>query len=59
MYETLEEFTYMIYVNMCIKCIKEVCALMLRKMVEVEDKLSSKSKVGFSHLPQRLLLSTH
>ena len=51
MYEVLEEFTCLMYGNTCIKCINEVCALMLRKMVGEEDKFSSKSKVDFSHLP--------
>ena len=50
-YEVLEEFICLMYGNTCIKCINEVHVLMLRKTVGEEDKLSSKSKVGFSCLP--------
>ena len=50
-YSALEEFTCLMYGNMCIKSINEVRALMLKKMVGEEDKLSTKSKLDFSHLP--------
>ena len=50
-YESLEEFTCLMYGNTHIKCINEVRTLMLRKMVGDEDKLSSKSKVDFARLP--------
>uniref|UniRef100_UPI00358F49B5 uncharacterized protein n=1 Tax=Myxine glutinosa TaxID=7769 RepID=UPI00358F49B5 len=50
-YDALEEFTCLMYGTTCIKSINEVRALMLRKMVGDEDKLTSKSKVDFSQLP--------
>ena len=50
-YSALEEFTCLMYSNVSIKSINEIRALMLRKMVGDEDKLSTKSKVDFSHLP--------
>ena len=50
-YSTLEEFTCLMYCNAHIKSINDVRAFMLRKMVGEEDKLSTKSKVDFSHLP--------
>ena len=49
-YEVLEEYSYMIHTNTCMKHIDELCLMMLNKMVCEEERLNSPYKVDLAQL---------